>query len=654
MKLYSFNLLGPREVDAITGDKIYPPIYRTVQNRQPIPEGTVQKRNSISAETILTGISEKEVQLISYIYLKAGPDTTAVAAISDRSATTTFYKWTGSAWAALSLTNDTEDGLYYVCNALDFSGEPSGGDAVTTDLVVVKYNSSPSATGTPPYGNPCCYSIAADESDDTYRVTKFDGNRIVLGDGVVWTGNWKNARCAEYHQGKLWVGGLLEVDYGQFQSSTMTCEEETDITATTITTQADNTTISAGTVIMIDSEDMAVTAIGGAGSRTLTVTRGANNSTAVSHSAGQTIYYYTANAERPYRIRWSKTFDWKTDFDGLGAGSFEHPGSNYMDVPTVGTHTVVGMRSFRGRIYVLTTSDLFVVTGTTSAQYGLTQLFSTPSAIGQTMWASDRYLFWVDANGMHQFNGSQERNLTEKEKPVGFKALNVNKYDISGEDEGGRLPTGFINEKLKIYGVHFPYTANTPGKVTWLYNYERESITTYAYDYPTNVEDITYVSDYHDNGSIWAGTSNAASNSAAAYGGKYSFQPVAADPQDWGANPVSMVLETGDLNLAALNGLSYEDAVVIHRIDLYVVPDPDTSVTYKMDMVVDNATTAQQTVAVAGASDTQPSLAMMPLPELKTGSFFKFTFTEDTASARAELRKVDIFYDIRAIRGATR
>ena len=173
------------------------------------------------------------------------------------------------------------------------------------------------------------------------------------------------------------------------------------------------------------------------------------------------------------------------------------------------------------------------------------------------------------------------------------------------------------------------------------------------------MEDITYVSDYHDNGSIWVGTSNAVSNDAAAYGGKYSFQPVSIDPQDWGANPVSVVLETGDLNLASLNGLSYEDAVVIHRIDLYVVPDPDVSVTYKMDMVVDNedaagGTEPQQTVTVTASSDTQPSLAMMPLPALKTGSFFKFTFTEDTASARAELRKVDIFYDIRAIRGATR
>ena len=661
MKLYSFNLLGPREVDAITGDKIYPPIYRTVQNKQPIPEGTVQKRNSISSEQILAGTSEKEVQLISYIYLKAGPDTTAVAAISDRSATTTFYKWTGTAWTALILTNNTPSGIYYVCNALDFSGEPSGGDAVTTDLVVVRSHSAV-AVAAGELGTTCCYSISTKESDDSYHVTQFDGSQMLLGDGKVWTGNWKNARCAEYHQGKLWVGGLVECDLtvGTDTGSGETCEALND-TILTVTTQSANTHITSGTVIKIEEEEMAVTAVTtvSATDDTLTVTRGANNTIAAAHIAGRAISQYINVVDRPYRIRWSKSFDWKTDFDGLGAGSFEHPGSSYMDVPTVGTHTVVGMRSFRGRLYVLTSSDLFVVTGTTSAQYGLTQLFSTPSAIGTTMWASDRYLFWTDANGMHQFNGSQEKNLTEKEKPVGFKALNVDKYDISGVGVLGRLPTGFINEKLKIYGVHFPYTSVTPGKVTWLYNYERESITTYTYTYPTDVEDITYVSDYHDNGSIWVGTSNAASNAAAAYGGKYSFQPVAADPQDWGANPVSVVLETGDLNLASLNGLSYEDAVVIHRIDLYVVPDPDVPVTYKMDMVVDNedaagGTEPQQTVTVTASSDTQPSLAMMPLPALKTGSFFKFTFTEDTASARAELRKIDIFYDIRAIRGATR
>jgi len=740
MKLYSINLLGPREVDAITGDKIYPPMYRTVQNRQPIPEGTVQKRNSISSEQILAGTSHKETQLISYIYLKAGPDATAVSAVSNRSNLTTFYKWTGTAWILISLanstgtataanlttltdngktwgldqwvghsleitdvtdsdkihsaiitentgtmltflatgftpaigdtykisygnslTNDTDDGVYYVCNALDFSNKAPSADAVTTDLFVVKHNASPSSTGEPPYDDPCCYSI-----DDGYNVNMFDGSRIILSNGKVWTGNWKNARCAEYHQGKMWVGGLVECDLtvGEDEPSGFTLNNAVTLpTETTIYTNTVNTAISAGTVINIAnatgdlSEDMAVTGVSG---NALTVVRGINNTTAEDHDAGVAINHYVSVVKRPYRIRWSKSFDWKTNFDGLGAGSFEHPGSSYIDVPTVGTHEVVGMRSFRGRLYVLTTSDLFVVTGTTSAQYGLAQLFSTPSAIGTTMWTSDRYLFWTDANGMHQFNGSQERNLTAKEMPVAFKALNVDKYDISGVGVLGRLPTGFINEKLKIYGVHFPYTANTPGKVTWLYNYERESITTYTYRYPASVEDITYVSDYHDNGTIWAGTSNAASNSAAAYGGKYSFEPVTDNPQDWENDYVSLVLETGDINFAAHNGLSYEDAAVIHRIDLYVVPDPDTTVTYKMDMVVDNESTPQQTVSIAGSSAspldpiTQPILAMMPLPAVRTGSFFKFTFTDDTASARVDLRKVDIFYDIRAIRGATR
>tara|TARA_R100000656_G_C3936021_1_gene125821 strand:- start:228 stop:1022 length:795 start_codon:yes stop_codon:yes gene_type:complete len=193
-----------------------------------------------------------------------------------------------------------------------------------------------------------------------------------------------------------------------------------------------------------------------------------------------------------------------------------------------------------------------------------------------------------------------------------------------------------------------------PGRVTWLYNYERKTLTTYAYDYLTDVDDITYVSDYHDNGFIWYGTGNEPGKTEPAYGGKYFFEPVSADPQDWGSKAITTILETGDINLAAEQGLSYEDAAILHRIDLYCVPDPDVDVTYQLDLTVDNVATTTQTVTVTAGSDTQPTLAMMPLPELKTGSFFKFKLTEATNGARGDLRKVDIFYDIRAIRGAMR
>jgi hypothetical protein len=661
MKLYSFNLLGPHSVDSASPDKLYPPAYRTVQNRQPIPEGSLQKRNGISAESIVTGTSHKETQLVSYIYLKGGPDTTAVAAVSDRGSTTTFMKWNGTAWVAFSsaLTNDTVNGVYYVANVLDTTA-----GSVATKLFVAKYNSSPSSTGTPPYGNPCVYAIA-----DDYGVTKFDGSQIIPGTaGNVWTGNWKSAYCCEYHLGKMWVGGLVECDLTA--TATDSNEEldaavDADPTTTTINVTPDSGTakISAGTVIRVpptgetalgdNDEEMAVIS---RSANQLTVVRAINNTTISVHDDTTTVFHYVNATERPYRIRWSKTFDWQTDFDGLGAGSFESPGSNYMDIPTIGTHSVVGMRSFRGNLYVLTTSDLFVITGKTTAQFGLTKILSTPSAIGPTFWASDRYLFWVDANGLHQFNGSQERNLSEKHMPVAFKALNVEGYSITGVGVAGRLPTAFINEKLKIYGVHFPYvSSDVPGKVTWLYNYDRDTITTYTYDYlEAGTSDITYVSDYHDNGSIWVGTSNAASDAAVAGGGKYVFEPVIADPQDWGSKAITTILETGDINLAAEQGLSYEDAAILHRIDLYCVPDPDVDVTYQLDLTVDNETTASQTVTVDKGSDTQPTLAMMPLPALKTGSFFKFKITEATNGARGDLRKVDIFYDIRAIRGATR
>ena len=669
MKLYSFNLVDPQQVDVVGGDKVLPPMYRTVQNVQPVPRGAVQKRNGILDDDFPSGVfssANREVQLVSYVQLQGSTNLSAIAAVSNRTTApnaTDFYSYdtSSNAWNSSiledafgdDLVSEAEDGVYYVANALDTTS--TSGD---TELVTVIYNSAETVTaGTASI--PCCFSFT-----NAYGITKFSGTQIhatAIPAGTVWTGNWKSAQCCEYHLGKLWVGGLVEVDYTTAVDSTFNSSTISDATTPTVTIDggADNDKIIAGTVIKINDEEMAVTAVGGTGERTLTVTRGANNTTAIDHADVQDIFQFINNKQYPYRIRWSKSYDWKTNYDGLGAGSFESPGSSFLEVPTVGDHRVVGMRTYRGRLYVLTSSDLFVVTGSTTAQFGMTQLFSTPGAIGATLWATDRYLFWVDGNGIHQFNGSQEKNLSEEVDPISFKALNVDQYDLAGDGIDSRMPTAFVNEKLKIYGVHFPFTNNTPGKVTWLCDYARGTISQYKYAYKTNISDITYVSAYNDNGSVWMGTSNAASNTAETSASKYYFEPVDnsanAKKNDWGTEAVSTVLETGDINFAMMQGLSYEDAAALHRIDLYVVPDSATDLVYKLDMVVDNdSSSAQQTVTVSAGSSTQPVLAMMPLPPLRTGSFFKFTITEETSDGRGDLRRVDIFYDIRAIRGATR
>ena len=439
---------------------------------------------------------------------------------------------------------------------------------------------------------------------------------------------------------------------------------------------------------------------------------------------------------RHNRIRWSKTGAWDDNYVGTDpgdAGSWAEAGTGYLDIPVTGEHRVVGLRQFRGQLYALTTSDLFIVTGTTSAQFGLTRICSSPSAVGLTMWASDNYLFWADANGIQMFNGSQVKNITEDTIPLAYKQKQIEQYDPLGRNAAtgyGKVPTAFINEKLKIYGIHWPdlssanYTGspNLPGKETWLYNYKSQTFSTYVYNLEANYNDVNYVSDYHDTGFVWMGMCNTATDNPVA--AKYTFEPPtdsgtatggttttlvdsskAWTVDEWingtlkitdatdsvvyyvtitdstatsltflapgfdidaadtytitiGSDPggaITTILETGDLNLAAMNGFSYEDVIKLNRVDFYVVPDSSTTITYKLDITIDNTAQSQQTVTVAAVSGaTQPQHYVVPIPISRTGSFFKIKITEDTASVKGDLRRADLFYEVMFKRGGSR
>ena len=280
------------------------------------------------------------------------------------------------------------------------------------------------------------------------------------------------------------------------------------------------------------------------------------------------------------------------------------------------------------------------------------------------MWASDNYLFWADANGIQQFNGSQIKNVTEDTVPLAYKQKQIEQYDILGTTVAtgyGKVPTAFINEKLKIYGIHWPdlssanYSGspNLAGKETWLYNYKSQAFSTYVYNQATGYTDINYVSDYHDTGIVFTGTASPGTSKKGT-GAKYTFEPTTDDTADPGG-AITTILETGDLNLASLNGFSYEDASRLSRLDLYVVPDSSTDVTYKLDITIDNSAQTQQTVTVSASSGaTQPQYVVVPLPAMKTGSFFRIKLTEDTASVKGDLRRADLFYEVMFKRGGAR
>ena len=747
-EIYSIVFINPGEVDAISDDKVLPPAYRTVQNKQPIPAGSVYKRNALPNTTLrstpyTTGL---QTQLISSVDIKGtGSVEVAIGAIF---ATTTgiiprinFYKYDAgtSSWfyfpstdfvdstknttggvdnstnfipvetghgvvvndmirvesekmyvvavaSAISLqvrrgVNGTEavshataqdvykttvlgntttsgefyGGTYYVTNALSSSN--------LNKLITVKYN--PSTTRAI---SPCCYAFS-----HGYGVTKFDAFGDVEGWGETFndvrTLNWRSAACAAFHQSKLWVGGLNEHDYSSFVDSGKNLA--TTMTATQVHCYVERPhNILATYIIKINSvaagtgsdEEMYVTSVRdiGGGDDILDLVREVNGTVATTHESGTDVFKSAGvSSLKRNRVRWSKSFSWDHEIN-----SWTGSGTGFFDFPIVGQNpTVVGLQSFKNRLYVLTNSDLYVISGATSASFGKNEVMRTPGAIGPTLKISDRFMFWVDAVGIHQFNGVEAINVSEKLKPRAFQSLNVDQYNIDGalETGEGRLPTAFVNEKLGIYGVHFPKTSACDGQVTWLYYYLRGTIETYTYDYVgyngsynTAMEDITYVSDYHPSGKVWMGGGNGASATSVCWGGLYSFEPVelgANAEKDWaGTNGISTVIDTGDINLSAIKGGAYEDTSQISHIDIFYVPDVDEDVTLKMDLSIDGApfndsvTRTTATLFQDPNGKLAPVKVTMPLPSRRSGSFIRIKLTEDDSNGKVDIRRMDIYY----------
>ena len=729
-EIYSIVFINPGEVDAISDDKVLPPAYRTVQNKQPIPAGSIYKRNalpntSFPTPVYITGI---QAQLISPVDIK-GTGSVEVAIGAAATPTVTFYKYDAgtSSWFWLTLPftdttvltngtidssqefinvdvshgvtennmikinseqmyvidheasptqlqvkrgvngtdavshldnqalykadilkNDVTSGIYYVTNALSSSN--------VNHLVTVKYN--PSTTRAI---DPCCFYFS-----NGYGVGKFDA----FGDVDVRTLNWRSAACVASHQSKMWVGGLNEHDYSTFVDSGKNLNTAATVTQLYVYMETGHGIV-ANDIIKINSlaagtgsdEEMYVTGVqahGGDDDQQVDVIRGVNGTVATAHEDATDVYKSSGVASlKRNRVRWSKSFLWDDDIS-----SWTGSGTGFFDFPVVGqVPTVVGLQSFKNRLYVLTNSDLYVISGATSASFGKNEVMRTPGAIGPTLKISDRFMFWVDAVGIHQFNGVEAINVSEKLKPRAFQSLNVDQYNIDGalETGEGRLPTAFVNEKLGIYGVHFPKTSVCDGQVTWLYYYLRGTIETYTYDYVgyngsynTAMEDITYVSDCHPSGKVWMGGGNGTSATSVCWGGLYSFEPVelgANAEKDWaGTNGISTVIDTGDINLSAIKGGAYEDTSQISHIDIFYVPDVAQDVTLKMDLSIDGAPFNDNVTRTTATlyKDTNGKLApvkvTMPLPSRRSGAFIRIKLTEDDNDGKVDIRRMDIYY----------
>ena len=226
-QLFSIDLLGLKVVDIVSSDKIYPPHFKTVQNRQPVPEGAFKKRDGLVQGDVITSSKEWECQLLTPFFLKGSPNADSIAAYSDITTGDLchLFKNENGVWSQITSTSTTpessivDDGFYYVCNALSAKGND-----INPVLVLVKAESTNAAFGSGSEKN-CCFAI-------------YKG----LGDkGTATSGAVKNFydTTKNWDPGE-WVGGTLEITAGTGAdtSQTVTGNTATQITWSTGQTQA--------------------------------------------------------------------------------------------------------------------------------------------------------------------------------------------------------------------------------------------------------------------------------------------------------------------------------------------------------------------------------------------------------------------------------
>ena len=141
-QLFSIDLLQPKVIDSVGDDKIYPPHFKTVQNRQPIPEGAFKKRDGLAEfDATVALASDYECQLATPFFLKGSSVTDAVFACSSPAdAACDLYSYVGTTLAQLTDKGSGSpesslvvSGFYYVANALT-----TVSNVITPVLILVK------------------------------------------------------------------------------------------------------------------------------------------------------------------------------------------------------------------------------------------------------------------------------------------------------------------------------------------------------------------------------------------------------------------------------------------------------------------------------------------------------------------------------------
>ena len=156
------------------------------------------------------------------------------------------------------------------------------------------------------------------------------------------------------------------------------------------------------------------------------------------------------------RIYWSET----GDDNGWSAGG----GSGFLDLRDPGGGTaaisfgITGMRVYKNRLYIAGGNNLYVLTGTTSATFGVDRVVDVDVVTGSTMYVSGEILWYVDQLGIWGFNGRESKNVMSPAMHDKWEALSPS-ADVE-------LATASWDDIEGIYRVYFP-----SAQQQWNYHY---------------------------------------------------------------------------------------------------------------------------------------------------------------------------------------
>lgn len=358
---------------------------------------------------------------------------------------------------------------------------------------------------------------------------------------------------------------------------------------------------------------------------------GSNTDASNPFATGTAVEYWLDKlwvADGADRLYYSVTGD-HNDFYGTGSGTID------LRYPRGGTSSdsegIVGLRKYRDRLYVLSGQALHVITGRTDDTFGTNFIREQYLPNGATFYQVGDFLFYIDRQGIWQFNGTTSQNL--------ITGSMLEKWIALDDDNDISDATASWDEISGCYFVYFPAM-----KQEWCYNFftGQWAINTFA-----STDSVRVISppQYTDDSKPTPHLYGTLTNAKVLRGGKGT---------DDDGNAITMSVRTGHIRLGELGG-NVGDRFRIEGIDIETVQQDQTGVV-KITMTIDGTAGTQVSLTVddAGASaDTFPTSydsvdgnAQIDLTDANlVGKYFQLQIDDDDANALADIRRIVVWYE---------